>query len=191
MKLLSLAALLAATLTLTNCSHQMMAGDPDKTVMVGGAQMYPTKNIVENAMNSQDHTTLVAAVKAAGLVETLEGPGPFTVFAPTNEAFNMLPAGTVDLLVKPYNKMTLTRILTSHVVSGRISAGDLSEMIKAAGGSATLTTVSGHKLIATKSDGTIMLQDENGGMAQITMANVYQSNGVIHVVNRVLIPSIN
>ncbi len=190
MKLFSIAALLAATVMLTNCSGSMMSsGDTGKTVMVGGAEMYPTKNIVENAVNSADHTTLVAAVKAAGLVETLSGPGPFTVFAPTNAAFDLLPSGTVDLLVKPYNKMTLTKILTSHVVSGKYSTGDLAKMIKDGNGTATLTAVSGHKLMLTRQGDVILIKDENGGTAQITVANVYQSNGVIQVVDRVLIPS--
>ena len=190
MKLFSIAALFAAVCTLTNCSMgSNMAGNPDKTVMVGGAEMYPSKNIVENAVNSKDHTTLVAAVKAAGLVETLSGPGPFTVFAPTNEAFNMLPAGTVDLLVLPQNHKTLTNILTSHVVSGRYSGADLMRMIKDGNGTATLTTVSGHKLMLSASDDTILVKDENGGTAMVTISNVFQSNGVIHVVDHVLIPS--
>ena len=188
MKFLSLALLLASSVMLTNCSSDM-SGNSSKTVMVGGAEMYPTKNIVENAMNSADHTTLVAAVKAANLVETLQGPGPFTVFAPTNEAFAMLPAGSVDLLVKPENNKTLTKILTSHVVAGRFSGDDLLKMIKDGNGTGTLTTVSGHKLYLTRQSGAILVRDENGGTAQVTIPNVYQSNGVIHVVNRVLIPS--
>ena len=152
--------------------------------------MFPTKNIVENAVNSADHTTLVAAVKAAGLVETLEGPGPFTVFAPTNEAFNKLPAGTVDTLLKPENKATLTKVLTYHVVAGRISAQDLMKKIKAGKGSAELTTVEGGKLVATLRDGkTIELKDEKGGMATVTIANVFQSNGVIHVIDTVVMPN--
>jgi uncharacterized surface protein with fasciclin (FAS1) repeats len=157
--------------------------------MVGGAAMYPTKNIVENAVNSKDHTTLVAAVKAAGLVETLESAGPFTVFAPTNEAFAKLPAGTVDNLVKPENKATLTKILTYHVVSGRISAADLMDKIKAGGGSATLTTVEGGTLTAMMKGKKIYLVDEKGGKSWITIADVFQSNGVIHVVNTVLMPN--
>ena len=189
MKLFTMAALAAATLMLTNCSPSMMADDSSKTVMVGGAAMYPTKNIVENAVNSADHTTLVAAVKAAGLVETLSGPGPFTVFAPTNEAFNMLPVGTVDLLVKPENKKTLTNILTSHVVSGRYSGADLMRMVKDGNGMASLTTVSGHKLMVTRQGDTLLVKDENGGMAMVSIANVFQSNGVIHVVDHVLIPA--
>ncbi len=158
--------------------------------MVGGQEMYPTKNIIQNAVNSADHTTLVAAVKAAGLVETLEGPGPFTVFAPTNEAFNKLPAGTVDTLVKPENKATLTKILTYHVVAGRLSAHDLMKMIKEGKGTAELTTVEGGKLWAMSPDGkSITLKDEKGGTATVTISNVFQSNGVIQVVDSVLMPN--
>jgi uncharacterized surface protein with fasciclin (FAS1) repeats len=158
--------------------------------MVGGKEMYPTKNIVENAMNSADHTTLVAAVKAAGLVETLEGPGPFTVFAPTNEAFAKLPAGTVDTLVKPENKDTLTKILTYHVVAGRLSAQDLKTQIKEGNGTAQLTTVEGGKLFVTLHDGKhLMLKDEKGGTAMVTIPNVFQSNGVIQVIDTVLMPN--
>jgi len=157
--------------------------------MVGGAAMYPTKNIVENAVNSADHTTLVAAVKAAGLVDTLEGAGPFTVFAPTNEAFAKLPAGTVDMLVKTENKDMLTKILTYHVVSGRLSTEDLARMIKEGHGKAELTTVSGGKLWAMEKGGKIWLKDEKGGVATITIANVFQSNGVIQVVDTVLMPN--
>src|SRR5471030_3179325 len=159
-----------------------------KDPMVGGAAMYPTKNIVENAVNSKDHTTLVAAVKAAGLVETLEGPGPFTVFAPTNEAFAKLPAGTVDTLVKPENKTTLTKILTYHVVPGRLSASDIKKKIKEGNGTAELTTVEGGKLWATMSGSKLMLKDEKGGMATVTIPNVFQSNGVIHVIDTVEMP---
>jgi uncharacterized surface protein with fasciclin (FAS1) repeats len=157
---------------------------------VGGKEMYPTKNIIENAVNSPDHTTLVAAVKAAGLVDTLEGTGPFTVFAPTNEAFQKLPTGTVDTLVKPENKATLTKILTYHVVAGRVSAKDLEKMIKEGNGTATLTTVEGGKLMASLHDGKhIMLTDEKGGTSMVTIANVFQSNGVIHVIDTVLMPN--
>ena len=156
--------------------------------MVGGAAMYPTKNIVENAMNSSDHTTLVAAVKAAGLVETLEGPGPFTVFAPTNEAFNKLPAGTVDTLVKPENKEMLTKILTYHVVAGKMSSQDLAKAIKAGHGTATLKTVGG-TLKAGFQGKDIVLIDEKGGTARVTIADVNQSNGVIHVIDTVLMPN--
>jgi uncharacterized surface protein with fasciclin (FAS1) repeats len=159
-----------------------------KTVMVGGAPMYPTKNIIENAVNSKDHTTLVAAVKAAGLVETLSSAGPFTVFAPTNAAFGKLPAGTVDTLVKPENKATLTKILTYHVVPGKISAADVVAAIKAGGGKAVLTTVQGGKLTATMMGKTVMLTDAKGGMSHVTIADVNQSNGVIHVVDTVLMP---
>ena len=158
--------------------------------VVGGKEMYPTKNIIENAVNSADHTTLVAAVKATGLVETLEGPGPFTVFAPTNEAFNKLPAGTVDTLLKPENKSLLTKVLTYHVVAGRLSTSDLMKMIKDGNGSAELTTVEGGKLWVSLHDGKhIMLRDEKGGMALVTIANVLQSNGVIHVVDNVVMPN--
>src|SRR5580693_5469816 len=161
-----------------------------KNPTVGGQEMYPTKNIIENAVNSADHTTLVAAVKAAGLVETLEGPGPFTVFAPTNEAFNKLPAGTVDTLLKPENKDTLTKILTYHVVAGRLSASDLKKQIKAGNGTAQLTTVEGGKLWIMLHDGKhIELKDEKGGTAMVTIANVFQSNGVIQVVDSVLMPN--
>ena len=141
--------------------------------VVGGKEMYPTKNIIENAVNSADHTTLVAAVKAAGLVETLEGPGPFTVFAPTNEAFAKLPAGTVDTLLKPENKGTLTKVLTYHVVSGRLSASDLKKQIKAGNGTAELTTVEGGKLWASQDGNHIMLKDEKGGSAVVTIPNVF------------------
>jgi uncharacterized surface protein with fasciclin (FAS1) repeats len=157
--------------------------------MVGGAAMYPTKNIVENAVNSKDHTTLVAAVKAAGLVETLESAGPFTVFAPTNEAFDKLPAGTVDNLVKPENKATLTKILTYHVVAGRLSSHDLWDKVKAGNGSATLTTVQGGTLTVMAKGKKLYLVDEKGGKSWITIADVNQSNGVIHVVNAVLMPN--
>jgi uncharacterized surface protein with fasciclin (FAS1) repeats len=157
--------------------------------MVGGAEMYPTKTIVENAVNSKDHTTLVAAVKAAGLVDTLSGPGPFTVFAPTNAAFAKLPAGTVETLVKPENKATLTSILTYHVVAGKMSAKMLAKNAAAHGGKATLTTVQGEPLTVSKGPGkTWMLTDAKGGTATITMADVNQSNGVIHVIDSVLMP---
>jgi uncharacterized surface protein with fasciclin (FAS1) repeats len=159
-----------------------------KTVMVGGAAMYPTKNIIENAVNSKDHTTLVAAVKAAGLVETLSSAGPFTVFAPTNEAFNKLPAGTVETLVKPENKATLTKILTYHVVAGRMTSKDLVKAIKAGKGKATLKTVSGGTLTAMMKGKGIELKDEKGGTSMVTIADVMQSNGVIHVIDTVLMP---
>ena len=159
-----------------------------KTIMVGGAAMYPNKNIVENAVNSNDHTTLVAAVKAAGLVETLTSAGPFTVFAPTNAAFNLLPAGTVESLVKPENKATLASILTYHVVSGKFSAKDIVKMIKAGKGKAEIKTVSGGILTATRKGNKIMVKDSKGGVALVTIANVNQSNGVIHVIDHVLLP---
>ena len=178
------AILLALTFGFTGV-HAFAQKDP----MVGGAAMYPSKNIIQNAVNSKDHTTLVAAVKAAGLVDTLEGPGPFTVFAPTNEAFGKLPAGTVDNLLKPENKATLTKILTYHVVAGKITTKDLKKMIKEGNGKAELKTVSGGTLTATMQDGKYMLTDEKGGMATITIPNVYQSNGVIQVVNAVLLPN--
>ena len=156
--------------------------------MVGGAAMLPTKDIVDNAVNSKDHTTLVAAVKAADLVGTLKSPGPFTVFAPTNAAFAALPAGTVDTLLKPENKPTLSKVLTYHVVPGRMDGPALMSAINAGGGKATLKTASGGTLIATMSGGNVMVTDAKGGTAMVTIANVYQSNGVIHVVNKVLLP---
>lgn len=166
-------------------SAQMAMAHKEKTVQVGGAPMYPSKNIVQNAVNSKDHTTLVAAVKAAGLVDTLSGPGPFTVFAPTNAAFGKLPAGTVDTLVKPENKATLSKILTYHVVAGRMSAADL--MAKARMGG-ELTTVEGEPLKVSTKAGAVWLTDAKGGMARVTIPNVNQSNGVIHVVDTVLMP---
>lgn len=156
--------------------------------MVGGAAMFPTKDIVDNAVNSKDHTTLVAAVKAAGLVDTLKSPGPFTVFAPTNEAFAALPAGTVDTLLKPENKATLTKVLTYHVVPGTMDGAALMKAINAGGGKAMLKTASGGTLTATMSGSHVMVTDAKGGTAMVTIANVYQSNGVIHVVNKVLLP---
>ncbi|RZK86636.1 MAG: fasciclin domain-containing protein, partial [Pedobacter sp.] len=150
--------------------------------MVGGAAMYANKDIVDNAVNSKDHTTLVTAVKAAGLVETLKSAGPFTVFAPTNAAFDKLPAGTVDAVLKPENKALLTKILTYHVVAGKMTGKDIAAAIKAGGGKAELTTVSGGKLWASMSGKDLILTDEKGGMAKVTIANVMQSNGVIHVI---------
>jgi uncharacterized surface protein with fasciclin (FAS1) repeats len=181
MKIFSIAL---ATLTL-GASLVLAAQDP----MVGGAKMYTTKDIVDNAVNSADHTTLVAAVKAAGLVETLKGPGPFTVFAPTNEAFAKLPAGTVDTLVKPENKELLTKILTYHVVAGKYSGAQIRKMIKMGDGTATLKTVQGGSLTATMDGDTLVLKDEKGGEARVTIANVFQSNGVIHVIDSVLQPN--
>lgn len=165
-----------------------MAQNSEKTVEVGGAPMYPSKNIIENAVNSKEHTTLVAAVKAAGLVETLQGDGPFTVFAPTNAAFGMLPDGTVESLVKPENKATLTGILTYHVVAGRLDSKELEKWMKKGNGTAELTTVAGGKLWVMMKDGKWWVKDEKGGTAQITIPNVYQSNGVIHVIDHVMMP---
>ena len=165
-----------------------MAGHKMMNPMVGGAAMYPTKNIIENAVNSKDHTTLVAAVKAAGLVETLSSAGPFTVFAPTNAAFAKLPAGTVDTLVMPENKATLTNILTYHVVPGRITAGQIASMAARHHGTATLKTVQGESLKFRKAGRGWQVIDAKGGTARITIANVMQSNGVIHVVDSVLMP---
>ncbi|HBR53545.1 MAG TPA: beta-Ig-H3/fasciclin [Flavobacteriaceae bacterium] len=160
----------------------------EKTVMVGGAAMYPSKNIVENAVNSKDHTTLVAAVKAAELVETLQSKGPFTVFAPTNKAFDALPEGTVETLLKPANKAALQNVLTYHVVAGKMDASAIVAAIKKGNGKAKLTTVSGGTLTATMNGNNVIVTDENGGMATVTQANVFQSNGVIHVVDTVLLP---
>ena len=154
----------------------------EETVMVGGAAMFPSKNIIQNAVNSKDHTTLVAAVKAAGLVETLEGKGPFTVFAPTNTAFGKLPAGTVDTLVKPENKATLTKILTYHVVPGKLAASDLKDGMK-------LKTAEGEQLSVKHQDGKVWIVDAKGGTSMVTISNVNQSNGVIHVVDTVLMPA--
>ncbi len=158
-------------------------------VMVGGAAMYANKDIVDNAVNSKDHTTLVAAVKAAGLVDTLKSPGPFTVFAPTNEAFAALPAGTVDTLLKPENKATLTKVLTYHVVAGRMDAATLMAAIKAGGGKAQLKTVAGGSLWASMSGGHVMIADEKGDVATVTIADVIQANGVIHVIDKVMLPN--
>ncbi|PHS06381.1 MAG: fasciclin [Blastopirellula sp.] len=178
---LALAIIAAPTVALS-------ASDSMMPVMVGGAKMLPTRNIIENAVNSKDHTTLVAAVKAAGLVETLSGPGPFTVFAPVNMAFAALPAGTVDTLLKPENKGQLVKILTGHVVSGSLSAADLMTKIKANGGSYNMQAVSGDALTAKIRNGHIYIFDETGGAAKISISDVNQSNGVIHVVEKVLLP---
>ncbi len=161
----------------------------DGNPMVGGAAMYKTKDIVDNAVNSADHTTLVAAVKAAGLVDTLKSKGPFTVFAPTNSAFDKLPAGTVETLVKPENKATLTKILTYHVVAGNMDSKSIAKAIKNGGGKAELTTVSGGKLWASMSGSDLILTDEKGGTAKVTIADVRQSNGVIHVIDSVVLPN--
>lgn len=159
-----------------------------QTKMVGGAEMFPSKNIVENAVNSKDHTTLVAAVKAADLVETLSGTGPFTVFAPVNKAFEMLPEGTVATLLKPENKEQLQTVLTYHVVSGKVSAADLMKMIQDNDGKAEIETVNGGTLTAWMKDKKVYISDENGGKATVTIADVNQSNGVIHVIDSVLLP---
>lgn len=182
-KILSLAVVALALLSTSNTFAQK-----EKSVMVGGAPMYATKNIIENAVNSKDHTTLVAAVKAADLVETLQTKGPFTVFAPTNAAFDNLPAGTVETLLKPENKKLLQTILTYHVVAGRMGAKEILMAIKAGNGKAMLKTVSGGTLTASQKDGMVYITDENGNEAQVTIADVNQSNGVIHVINAVVTP---
>lgn len=189
---LAKAAILTAALMSSGCMTMAdggMSADASGTVMVGGAAMYPTKNIVENAVNSADHTTLVAAVTAAGLVPTLSGSGPFTVFAPTNAAFAKLPAGTVETLVMPANKAALTKILTYHVVAGRVSASDLMAQIRSGGGRAALTTVEGGTLTASLRGNAVILTDEKGGVATVTQADVFQSNGVIHVTDTVSMPN--
>lgn len=184
----------ATVVVLAGCANTMppsgstMTASPAMTKMVGGAPMYPTRSIVDNAVNSKDHTTLVAAVKAAGLVETLQGAGPFTVFAPTNNAFSALPAGTVDTLLKPENKPTLAKVLTYHVVPGRIDAAMLAQQIRAGGGRASLRTASGGTLSASMRGNDVVVMDEKGGTAVVTVSDVYQSNGVIHVVDTVLMP---
>lgn len=183
MKAIKLTLALVSLLAISQVSFAQ-----EKTVMVGGAAMYPSKNIVENAVNSKDHTTLVAAVQAAGLVETLSSPGPFTVFAPTNKAFDKLPKGTVETLVKPENKAMLTKILTYHVVSGKVSAADLMKMITDGGGKAELKTVEGGTLTAMVKGKNVVLTDAKGGTATVTIADVNQSNGVIHVIDSVLMP---
>lgn len=160
----------------------------EKTIEVGGAAMYPSKNIVENAVNSKDHTTLVTAVKAAGLVETLQSEGPFTVFAPTNAAFDKLPEGTVEALLEEANKETLTKVLTYHVLAGKFNAKDVMENIKKNDGKVAMKTVSGGTLTFWEEDGNIYVRDENGNDAMVTIADVNQSNGVIHVINKVLLP---
>ncbi len=187
MKLKLLAASLATSLVLATGAF---AGDmaAKQNPQVGGAAMLPTKDIVDNAVNSKDHTTLVAAVKAAGLVETLKGEGPFTVFAPTNAAFSALPAGTVDTLLKPENKGDLTSVLTYHVVPGKLDASAIAAKIAEGNGSATLTTVQGEALTARANGSGVTVTDAKGNAANVTIANVYQSNGVIHVVDTVLLP---
>ncbi len=186
----ALGAGVAVACLLTGAASAQMTGGmaAEKTVMVGGAAMYPSKNIVENAVNSKDHTTLVTAVKAAGLVDTLSSAGPFTVFAPTNAAFGKLPAGTVETLVKPESKATLTKVLTYHVVPGRLSGADLSAKVKAGGGKAMLKTVEGESLTVMAMGGGLVVHDAKGGTSKVTIADVNQSNGVIHVVDTVLMP---
>ncbi len=177
--------ILAIALVASAISNTTLAQD---TKMVGGAAMYPTKDIVDNAVNSKDHTTLVAAVKAAGLVETLKSDGPFTVFAPTNDAFNKLPEGTVANLVKPESKATLTKILTYHVLAGKFSSADVVKAIKAGNGTAEFSTVSGGKLWAMMKGKNVILKDENGGTSMVSIADVNQKNGVIHVIDSVVLP---
>jgi len=182
MKKIFLSAIVVVAMAFTTQVHAQ------KNPMVGGAAMYAGKDIVDNAVNSKDHTTLVAAVKAAGLVETLKSAGPFTVFAPTDAAFAKLPTGTVETLVKPENKATLTTILTYHVVAGKMGSKEIAAAIKAGGGKAELTTVQGGKLWAWMEGKKLMLKDEKGGTSTVTIADVFQSNGVIHVVDTVLMP---
>jgi uncharacterized surface protein with fasciclin (FAS1) repeats len=181
----------AASIAIANqsASAQMMSnGSKDMNPMVGGAPMMRTMDIIDNAVNSADHTTLVAAVKAADLVATLKSKGPFTVFAPTNAAFDKLPAGTVESLVKPENKATLTKILTYHVLAGKFDSNAIAKRIKAGGGTASFKTVSGDTLTARMDGSSLVLRDEKGGTSTVSIANVYQSNGVIHVVDTVLLP---
>ena len=179
----------AASIAIVNGSASAQMQMNKMNPMVGGAAMLRSRDIVDNAVNSADHTTLVAAVKAAGLVETLKGKGPFTVFAPTNDAFAKLPAGTVETLVKPENKEMLTKILTYHVLAGRFDSKAIAKKIKKGHGTATFTTVSGDKLMASMSGSDLILRDEKGGTSRVTIGNVYQSNGVIHVVDSVLLPN--
>ena len=182
------AAATAAAALVTATAAPTFAERAEKTVRVGGAAMYPSRNIIENAVNSKDHETLVKAVKAAGLVDTLSGPGPFTVFAPTDAAFAKLPKGTLESLLKPENKDKLAKILTYHVVKANAMSDAIARMIKDDGGKHPITTVSGDKLVATMKGDTIVLEDEKGGKATVTIANVGQSNGVIHVIDHVLLP---
>jgi len=187
-KIVAVAAAMGAAVV--GAATSLTAAQPENTVMVGGAPMFPSKTIVDNAVNSKDHTTLVAAVKAAGLVDTLKGPGPFTVFAPVNTAFEKLPAGTVDTLLKPENKKALTGVLTYHIVAGRFSADELAQKVTQMGGKFTLTTVQGGTLTVEKAGDTqLVVTDSKGGKANITISNVLQSNGVIHVIDSVLLPS--
>jgi uncharacterized surface protein with fasciclin (FAS1) repeats len=188
MRLTLIAALALGAAPLAGCTTMAADTAAEDTAYVGGAAMYPARNIVENAVNSPIHTTLVAAVKAAGLVETLSGPGPFTVFAPTNDAFAKLPSGTVETLLQPANRGQLQSVLTYHVVPGRVTAAELVRMIEAGGGQARLTTVQGGVLTARMMGGRVMLTDGAGGMAHVTQADVMQSNGVIHVTDAVSLP---
>ena len=182
------ALFLTSTAVAPALAQDKMKGE--KTVMVGGAPMFPSKNIVQNAVNSRDHTTLVAAVKAAGLVDTLSGAGPFTVFAPVNTAFAKLPAGTVETLLKPENKGTLTTVLTYHVVPGRLTAANLMKAVKEGGGQARFKTVAGGEItVKSPSAGKLTVTDAKGGISAVTIGDVLQSNGIIHVVNTVLLPS--
>jgi uncharacterized surface protein with fasciclin (FAS1) repeats len=183
MKFMQLCAIATMAVALTT------ATEAAKNPIVGGQEMFPSKDIIQNAVNSADHTTLVAAVKAANLVDTLQGPGPFTVFAPTNAAFAKLPAGTVETLLKPESKAMLTKVLTYHVVSGRLSVDELKKQIKRGGGTATLKTVSGGMLWAMMDARDLVLKDEKGEVSRITQANVFQSNGVIHVIDSVVLPN--
>lgn len=182
-------AVMTVVFTSSNVAAQMTSDKKSDNPMVGGAAMYKDKNIVENAVNSKDHTTLVAAVKAAGLVETLSGKGPFTVFAPVNSAFDALPAGTVDTLLKPENKATLTKVLTYHVVAGNMDSKAIAKAIKKGNGKATFKTVSGGTLTAAMNGSDLVLTDEKGGTSKVTIADVKQSNGVIHVVDTIVMPS--
>ncbi|TWB38071.1 putative surface protein with fasciclin (FAS1) repeats [Nitrospirillum pindoramense] len=184
----SMIAVMAISLLATMPTVAAPAFAQEKAVEVGGAPMYPSRTIIQNAVNSKDHTTLVTAVKAAGLVETLEGAGPFTVFAPTNTAFEKLPRATVDGLLQPEAKSTLTGLLTYHVVSGKLSAADLMAKVAAGHGKGVLTTVQGGQLVVTQKGKMLMLTDQRGGMATISIADVNQSNGVIHVIDGVLMP---
>ena len=184
-----LVLLVSVAFAAVSASGQSMAMKSDGNPMVGGAAMFKTKNIVENAVNSKDHTTLVAAVQAAGLVDTLKSAGPFTVFAPVNSAFDKLPAGTVEMVLKPENKATLVKILTYHVVAGNMDSKAIAKAIKKGKGKAALTTVAGGKLWASMSGKDLILTDEKGGKSMVTIADVRQSNGVIHVVDSVLLPN--
>jgi uncharacterized surface protein with fasciclin (FAS1) repeats len=188
MKLLKHKSLLLIVVTMMTFSLSNAFAQDSKAVMVGGAPMYPTKNIIENAVNSKDHTTLVAAVKAAGLLEALSGAGPFTVFAPTDEAFQKLPSGTVDNLVKPENKSTLTAILTYHVIPGKMDSKELRKKIKEGHGKVMFTTLQGEQLTFAEKGKKLWVIDSKGNKAEVTIADVYQSNGVIHVINTVLMP---